>query len=114
MRNMKKFEVIETKQCARCGAEFGVTCRQLRKKYCDECKPDVYKEIKKAYVESNRELIKQKAKKYRKPKPKRIIRCVRCGKDFKLWRGMSSVCIDCLMNGDSQDRRLAYLRNVIE
>lgn len=114
MRIKKKFEVIETRQCARCGTEFGVTCRQLRKKYCDRCKSTAYREIQKVYAESNKEMIRQKMKKYRKRKPKRIIRCVRCGKDFKLWRGVSDVCVECLMRGSAEERKRAYLRNVVE
>jgi uncharacterized C2H2 Zn-finger protein len=113
MINRKAFEVVEYRRCPRCNQTFGVNKKQMRKIYCDDCKKDAVRERKHEYYEENRETIRIKAKKYRKKRPLRVIECSRCGKGFKLWRGKTTICIDCLMTGSADERKRAYLRNVI-
>lgn len=111
---MRDSGIIEVRKCQHCGCQFGVNSRQLRAKFCDGCKAAAKTERQKKYYEDNKDVIKARQKKYNRKRPKRVITCVRCGQNFKLWRGVTDVCRGCLINGSAADRKRGYLRAIVD
>ena len=99
--------------CAICGAKMIINSRQGRKKYCDSCKAIAREKTQHKYNDLNKAKIRARANKYYNEnlkKPLRKIVCERCGGEFKLGRGHSTVCINCLENGNVYERARAAVR----
>lgn len=99
MSKAAEAKVIGERHCLMCGNPFQITWRQNNKVYCDECSFVRYKQQKKEYEARRREagLTKGLWKKYYKPKRRTVV-CERCGEEFKMAQGRSTICIKCLIN----------------
>lgn len=94
---------MEMITCARCGKVVEITPQQRRKKYCDDCKQIVYKEVQEAY-RSNPDVRKRKKETdalYRKRKQKErepaVYTCKMCGNEFThKYKGRPTYCMTCL------------------
>lgn len=117
MKRRKQLPIIETRNCLRCGSEFGITALQKNKLYCDYCKIihskeyEEQPEIKKRKLEYRKEYYRKVVKPNKTPK-RRIIKCERCGNDFLAGSGRPpTVCIECLSKSSSAAERVrAYYR----
>lgn len=93
--------IVETRVCPICGKEFGVTCFQKRKVYCDVCKEQHYIDAQKEYREKNREKLRAYGRAYGRetygPKKAKTYTCSLCGKKFSPGTGgKCKYCIECL------------------
>lgn len=109
---LRELPIIEIRKCARCGMDFGITARQRRKKYCDECKIAHQKEYHIDYY--SKPDNKAKANNYVREhyqKKRRKVECERCHQFFTMGRGKATICINCLINSDNiHERERGYLR----
>ena len=117
MKKRKTLPIIETRNCLRCGSEFGITALQKNKLYCDDCRlihSKEYKEqpeIKKKNQKYCREYYKKVVKPNYKPR-RRTIKCERCGNEFLAGSGRPpTVCTECLSKStNAAERERAYYR----
>lgn len=117
MEKRKQLPIIETRNCLRCGSDFGITAKQKRKLFCDDCKIIHSKEhreqpeIKKKRLEYSKEYYRKVVKPNYKHK-RRKIKCERCGNEFLAGSGRPpTVCIECLSkSSDAGERVRAWLR----
>lgn len=95
-KELKK-DIIETRACAICGAEFDINCYQTRKIYCEDCRKGHYEQYRKEYVETHRDKMREYGRRYRKRRPYKEYVCTICGKTFQTHRGgMPKYCTPCL------------------
>ena len=117
MEKRKQLPIIETRNCLRCGSDFGITAKQKNKLYCDDCKiihSKEYREqpeIKKKRLEYRKEYYRKVVKPNYKHK-RRKIKCERCGNEFLAGSGRPpTVCIECLSkSSDAGERERAWHR----
>ena len=94
---------MDTIVCKRCGKVVEITAQQKRKKYCDECRREAYREVQAAYRSDPdvQKRIKETDKRYkankRKKKPDSVYTCKLCGQKFvHNFRGRPTYCLKCL------------------
>ena len=107
--------IIEKRNCKMCGCEFGITARQKRKVYCDQCRKKHLLQYQTEYRQSeSKERQRKNMKKWYRKHHKEEYHfniCVLCGKEFLTKQGVSKYCIPCVEEAAKKDY---YFKNILE